>query len=124
MNAYWHMGLWLSIAIVCFTAGFKVESWRWEASLAESSQHALGEIKTQGNISKEATNENEKSIIAIDAAYDSMPTALSMSPISKSPAGTCTNLSKIYRLTPQQCDLEEAKANALWNWANQQAVVK
>lgn len=124
MNAYWKIGLILAYTIAVFTAGWHTESWRWDASLAKSAEHALGEVKTQETISTEATNDYEKSIPAIDAAYDSLSAPNNMSSIPKPPAGACTTRSKVYKLTPIQCDLEEAKCNALWNWAQSQAKVK
>ena len=126
MNAYCKMGLILAYTIAVFTAGWRTESWRWEASLAKSAEHALGEVKTQDNISTEATNENAKDDIAIDAAYsDSVQQSTrDLPPLPKPTAGACASKSRVYRLTYQQCDLEFAKFNSLWNWANQQAKVK
>ena len=126
MNAYCKMGLILAYTIAVFTAGWRTESWRWEASLAKSAEHALGEVKTQDNISTEATNENAKDEIAIDAAYsDSVQQSTrDLPPLPKPAAGACTTRSKVYKLTPIQCDLEESKCNALWNWAQAQAKVK
>jgi hypothetical protein len=118
--------IYLSIATALFSAGWKVESWRWDASLARSAEHAINEVKTQETISTEATNEYAKESTAIDAVYDSVQPANNLPPI---PAAASTARpvqrpkSRVYGLTYQQCDVEQAKASAMWNWALAQAKV-
>ncbi len=102
---------------------------------AAAEHHVTGEVQQQGNISQEASHAYANDTASIDAAYNASSvqrpadsTGNSMPAVRSSPAGACTNSviakSKIYKLTPQQCDQEEAKCNALWNWAQRQAAVK
>lgn len=104
--------------------------------LAESQNTVAAEkkvtavVETQGSISREASKDYAKSVSDIGTAYSSGVQSTPAGPINSLPAtsktagGTCSNHSKVYKMTPQQCDQEEAKCNALWNWANQQAAVK
>jgi hypothetical protein len=95
--------------------------------------HVTGEVQQQANISQEASHAYANDTATIDDAYSvqrssTIPTG-SLPAVRGTPSGTgpdsCnTAKSKIYKLTPQQCDQEEAKANELWNWANRQAGVK
>ncbi len=91
--------------------------------------HVIGEIGTQGNITQESENAYHSKLTSIDSNYVN-------SSVQQNPATTGTSMraipntacgvqaTKVYKLTPLQCDHEEAKANALWNWANKQAAVK
>lgn len=129
MNGYWLIGLLSGAYLFGLGSGWQIESWRWDASLAKSAEHAIGEVKTQNNISTEATNDNAKNILVIDHAYDGaslQPTDNGVPTVPNTPGATRPvqrTRSKVYGLTFQQCDLEEAKANSMWNWANQQAKV-
>lgn len=110
-------------------AGVYLEGLRWNASLTEAAQHVTKEVETQGDITQEALNDNAKKSTTIDNAYssDGMQPSGDMPPVRSTPNGTRPMQrvrSKVYGLTFQQCDLEQAKANSLWNWANQQAAVK
>lgn len=129
MNGYWLISLLFGAYLFGLGSGWKVESWRWDASLAKSAEHALSEVKTQENISTEATNDNAKNILAIDHAYDGdsvQPTDDGVPPLPNTSSATRPvqrTRSKVYGLTFQQCDLEEAKANTMWNWTQAQAKV-
>jgi hypothetical protein len=92
-------------------------------------KHVITEVQTQGQITQEAENAYHTGITAIDGMYAATgvqshgdATSAGVRPVPATACGTQT--SRKYRLTPKQCDEEEAKCNALWNWAEQQAAVK
>ncbi len=91
-------------------------------------QHVIGQVETQSKITQESENAYHTGITAIDALYTTAgvqqtpPTGNNLRTV---PSATCgTQTSRKYRLTLKQCDEEEAKSNALWNWAQNQAAVK
>lgn len=113
-----------AVTVVCD----KQQSAEQQGTIAAQT-HVIGEIKTQGNITQETSNAYHTNISAIDTMY-AVP---SMYPIQTAtgtgvrsvPIPACgIQTSKKYKLTPQQCDIEEEKSNALWNWTQQQAAVK
>ena len=105
----------------------KVQTVQAQAAIVQQAKVISAE-KSQSDISQQAENDYENNINAINNLYpDRMPdeaiaTAGNVRTISKSTCGTQT--SKEYKLTLKQCDEEEAKANALWKWARDQASVK
>lgn len=129
----------------CVYAGYKYETASCTASdekhdLAQAQnttaaiQAVVVDVKKQSDITQEASNDYAKNLITIDGVYansvQQSPNGPinSVSTIRSAASGVCpdnsTAKSKVYKLTPKQCDDEEAKCNSLWNWANQQAAVK
>lgn len=138
MNQYWLVALIVllcSIGLFGYHAGVtsaEVKCDKHDAAEAQTTinaqQHVITETETQNQISQGAENAYHTGINSIDSLYtDSVPTAPAAAGdgvrrVSTAACGTQT--SKKYKLTPQQCDEEEAKCNALWNWAQSQAAVK
>ena len=105
----------------------KIESAEQKTTIA-AEQHVIGQVTTQGQINQNAETEYAKDSTSIDGVYypsgvrAGNPAGNSVRSVSTSACGTQT--SKVYKLTPEQCDKEEAKCNVLWNWAQHQAAVK
>jgi hypothetical protein len=94
----------------------------------DAQQHVIKQVQTQGQITQEVENAYHTGITAIDSLYATarvQPKASASAGVRSVPAAACgTQTSRKYRLTLKQCDEEEAKCNALWNWAQQQSAVK
>ena len=142
MNQYWAAGLlgfYLLSCIACGVLGIKYESAKCKSAdekhdLAQAQNTVAAEAKvvsvvqTQGTITREASNEYAKSSAAVNSAYavsvqqPAHSTVNGVPAVCRTPGRAKTpRVSKVYKLTPQQCDMEEAKFNALWNWSNRQA---
>lgn len=126
---------YIASCLGCVYAGYEYRDARCQAAdnkaLAEGTQHALGEVEQQGTITREETNAFSKELTNIRNLYgitgvQPEPANDRVPAVPQPAAGTCAHNSatKVYHLTPQQCDQEEAKCNELWNWANRQAQVK
>ncbi len=90
-------------------------------------QHVIGEVKTQETINQGAENAFQKNVDTIGALYDSgvpsNPAATGPGMCAIPAAASRPQTSRKYKLTLKQCDVEEAKFNALWNdWLAQAAV--
>ncbi len=115
-------------------ATYKAKSDREAQQIAQdnvtiTAQNSVIKTQQKQTIITEKTNEAyHTGIAAIDAMYNvtgvqPIQTATSNN-IRSVPNTTCgVQTTKVYKLTLKQCDMEEAKANALWNWTNQQAVL-
>lgn len=139
------LAFYIASCAMCGYLGYKYETADCTAAdnahdLAQSQNTVAAEkkvtsvVQKQGIISQEASNEYTKSNANVVAAYTGGVQSPPAGPVNGMPSvrsasgGTCTDSghwakTKVYKLTPQQCDQEEAKCNALWNWANQQASV-
>ena len=97
----------------------------------DAQKHVIGVIQQQSNIAQETSNDFTKNMSIITDQYaispdllqsTPAPTGHSMPPLPSATAGVGT--SKVYHLTFQQCDREEAKLNDLWNRDNRLAAIK
>ncbi len=139
MNQWWFLGF------IAFTLGIALAGEKYgenkikvacekqdeaqQQNTIMAQQHVISQIGVQDNISKGETNAYQSSLNAITILYHDVrlpapanATGTNLRTVPAAAGGTQT--SKRYRLTPQQCDQEEAKCNALWNWAQQQSAVK
>jgi hypothetical protein len=126
---------YIATCLGCIYAGYEYRDARCQAAdnatVAKAEERAVSVVQQQGNISKEASNAFSQKITTIRNLYGvtglQPATPDGMPGLSKPTSGirpVQRQRSKVYGLTYQQCDQEEAKANALWNWSNQQAQVK
>lgn len=102
---------------------------RNDQAIIDQGNHVIGQLKTVGDITQTAEGNYEKDQNSIGALYaPSVPIITptpSVSAVRSLPKATCPpRTSKKYKLTPQQCDDEEAKCTELWNWAKSISVVK
>ena len=141
------LAFYIASCALCFHMGDKYETADCTAAdnahdLVQSQNTVAAEkkvisiVQTQGNISQETSNAYAKTSADIISMYASVGVPVpTNSPINgmstiRSTAGrtgpdSCkATTSKKYKLTPEQCDQEEAKCNELWNWADEQAHVK
>lgn len=95
----------------------------------QAEKHVTSQIQTQGNITNEEVYALIKDAHSIDGLYTSagLPaiartTGDSVRPLPSATRGVQT--SKKFKLTPKQCDEEEAKLQHCWSWANHQAAIK
>lgn len=137
MNQAWTI-FCLILAAALFFGGYEVRGWRDGVATAKydeaqqqvtiaAEQHVIKQTETQNTINQKAESGYEKDFTTIGAMYDSSvqptPPAASASVRPVSPAACGITASRRYHLTLKQCDLEEAKFNALWNaWVAQAAV--
>lgn len=129
MNQYW------IVAFVILLAGTGFFGYRYGVTSTEvgcqkheeeQQQHVIGQMQAQTQVTQEIQNAYHTGISSIDALYATagvQPTANGN--VRSIPSAACgTQTSKKYKLTPKQCDDEEYKCNALWNWAQQQSAIK
>ena len=106
-----------------------------QAITVAAQEHVIATAQTQNTITQKAETDYAKQILAIDGMYgtasvQSAPVATSngMRPVPSAASGisspVCAKTSREYKLTFKQCDLEEAKFNALWSDWQRQAEVK
>ena len=129
MNQYWliaFIALLGGVGFFGYHAGVTSAEVKCQRQIEVQQQHVIGQLETQTQITNGVSNAYHTGITAIDNLY----ATASVQPktngaVRPVPAATCgTQTSKRYKLTPKQCDMEEAKCNALWNWAQQQSQVK
>lgn len=136
--------IWLGVALVILTGVFilglrygsdhetvacdKVQAVQSQEAIQQT-KHVIGQIETQGQVTQTAETNYEKDHANINSIYGPSlpvntptPTADGMHALSK--AACPARTSKKFKLTPQQCDDEEAKCTELWKWAQGQAGVK
>jgi len=129
VNQYW------IIAFVLLLAGVGYFGYRSGENAVEvtcqkheeaQQQHVIGQLETQTQITNGVENAYHTGITAIDNLYSTARVQpAGNGNVRAVPATACgTQTSKRYKLTPKQCDMEEAKCNALWNWTQQQSQVK
>lgn len=113
-----------SATVVCDKAQTKNDQ-----AVIDQGNHVIGQLKTQGQDTQQAELNYEDLTNAINALYaPSMPSntpTVGANPLRPVPKATCpSRASKKYKLTPQQCDDEEAKCTELWKWAESISAVK
>lgn len=148
MNQYIAGGVLVFYILSCALCGFMGYQYEHEKCRANDEAHDLAQsqntaaaekkiiavVQEQGNISQEASKGYAKSFADISAVYAGVSvqqppdSAVNRVPtIRSTPGRTCTPCilkTKIFHLSPEQCDIEEAKCTALWNWARQQQQAK
>lgn len=140
MNKYWIIAFIIWSA-GCFTGGLKYEGYKAGEAKAElqvdqqkvTINAEAGVIAKQQNaavITQTESQNYEKNVASIDDDYanglypPSASTGDSVRAAAHSAArvsADCPKTSKKYKLTARQCDIEEAKLLALWDWMAQQA---
>jgi hypothetical protein len=126
MNQWWLLFCLVILMAVGFV-GYRYGADSTEVSCqkqVEAEQaHVIGQIETQNQITQGVSNAYHTGISAIDNLYgvQQLPGGIKRT-ISTPACGT--QASKKYKLTPQECDDEEFKCIALWNWTQQQGDVK
>ena len=133
MSPYTFGGLLIGFVVYsgCLAyAGYRYESEKCKAADEQATiaayQHKDEVTTKQTAITTSEESTYEKDSNAIGTLYAvSLPVSPkpNLSLVANPPNGTCPS-SKRYKLTPKQCDTEEAKLKALWTWSNQQAAVK
>ena len=106
-------------AVICKAADEKAD--------IQAYQHKDEVTTKQNAINQSEVKLYEKDFNTIGTLYSSgLPTSnvANLPSTGNTPVRICTNSSKQYKLTLKQCDIEEAKLKALWEWANQQSAVK
>jgi hypothetical protein len=128
MNQYWIVAFLILLSGVGFF-GYRAGATSAEVScqrqVEEQQQHVIGQMETQAKITQGVQNAYHTGIAAIDNLYSTASVQSKADGAVRSiPAAACrTQTSKRYKLTFKQCDDEEFKCNALWNWAQQQSNV-
>jgi len=120
-----------------FYAGTKYEGYKAgeldaQHDLAQSAvtvaaqEKVISTVQKQGNITQGASNDYSKNLALIGSFYDNgvQPTPTTASNGMSTVCQPTSRTSSAYHLTFKQCDSEEAKLNALWNWSNQQAALR
>lgn len=118
--------------IVC-TAGDAKHDLAQSGMTVQAQKNVITTVGKQQDITNEVDKDYEKQANSIDAAYANVdglrPSGLTTSFDLPAPGGsTCRPdaapakpaTSKIYRLTPQQCDKEVAKLVGLQKWVTEQ----
>lgn len=106
-----------------------------QAITVAAQQHVIATVQTQNAITQKTETDYAKQILTIDGLYspDSVRPATAATgngvcavakPASGARAPVCAAASREYKLTFKQCDIEEAKFNALWNDWQRQAAAK
>jgi hypothetical protein len=146
MNKYWAAVVFFFYLFSCLGSAWMGYKYEYEKCAAHDEAHDLAETKNtvaaeqkvvtviqkQGTISQEASSDYAKQRAAVDSAYTGPavvqqppnPPVNNMPAVCRTPGRTAApriQKSKVFGLTSEQCDDEEAKANALWNWAQRQA---
>lgn len=129
MNQYWIVAFLIllgSVGFFGYHAGVTATEVKYQRRDELQQQHVIGQLETQTKITQGVSNAYHTGIASIDSLYATaslQPTANGA--MRAIPATACgTQTSKKYKLTFKQCDDEEFKCNALWNWAQQQSAVK
>ncbi len=142
MNKWWLLAFVLWSA-GCFTSGFKYEGYRAGEAKAElqvdqqkvtisAEAGVIAKQQSAAVITQKESQNYEKNVSSIDDDYADITGGLY--PANTSTGGrlraatnpaagvsaNCTKTSKKYGLTPRQCDTEEAKLLALWDWVAKQ----
>lgn len=136
MNLYW-FGAFIAWSALMFTGGYKFESYRageasadltvqQQAVIIAAQKNVVDKIQKAEAITSKTEGNYEKNISDIDSLYSigvqssSHPASSSLPALSQPAIGACTCKTQSYKLTPKQCDIEEAKLISLWDWVQEQ----